>query len=96
MLPNSVSGCYLVFGLRFAPPAGSARRVAWFNFHSYIRTAFPQKPPSEWVVAQALRHTWPDFLCGLPQNAILKKFLATKISPARCGYLDAFGLDIAA
>ena len=72
------------------------RRVAWFNFHSYIRTASPQKPPSEWVVSQALRSNWPGFLCGLPQNAILKKFLAAKISPARCGYLDAFGLDIAA
>jgi hypothetical protein len=72
------------------------RRVAWFNFHSYIRTASPQKPPSEWVVSQAIRHTWPDFLCGLPQNAILKKFLATKISPARYSYLDAFDLDIAA
>src|SRR5206468_6252124 len=28
----------------------SFRRVTWFNFHSYIRTASPQKPPSEWVV----------------------------------------------
>ena len=74
----------------------SFRRVAWFNFHSYIRTASPQKPPSEWVVSQALRHTRPDFLRGLPQNAILKTFLAAKISPARCGYLDALGLDIAA
>jgi hypothetical protein len=41
-------------------------------------------------------HTWPDSLCGLPQNALLKKFLAPKTSPARCGYLGAFGLDIAA
>ena len=74
----------------------SFRRVAWFNFHSYIRTAAPQKPPSEWVVSHALRHTWPDFLRGLPQNEILKKFLAGKISPARCGYRDAFSPDIAA
>jgi hypothetical protein len=72
------------------------RRLTWFNFHSYIRTACPQKPPSEWVVSHALRHTWPDFLRGLPQNAILKKFLANKISPARCGYRDAFGLDMPA
>jgi len=72
----------------------SFRRVTWFNFHSYIRSASPQKPPSEWVVSHALRHTWPDFLRGLPTNATLKKFLATKISPSRCGYSDAFGLDI--
>jgi hypothetical protein len=74
----------------------SFRRVSWFNFHSYIRTASPQKPPSEWVVSQALRHTWPDFLLGLPQSSILKKFLATKINSARCGYREAFDLDIAA
>jgi hypothetical protein len=72
------------------------RRVAWFNFHSYIRTVSPQKPPSEWVVSQALRHTWPDFLSSSSQSTILKKFLAAKISPARCGYRDALGLDIAA
>jgi hypothetical protein len=72
------------------------RRVVWFNFHSYIRTAAPQKPPSEWVVAQALRHTWPDFLRSSSPSFILKKFLAAKISPPRCGYSDAFQLDIAA
>ena len=76
--------------------AVSFRRLTWFNFHSYIRTASPQKPPSEWVVSQALRHTWPDFLRGLPEKATLKKFLAAKISPARCGYRDALDLDIAA
>jgi len=76
--------------------AVSFRRVAWFNFHSYIRTASPQKPPSEWVVAHALRHTWPDFLRGSSHSAILKKFLASKIDPARCGYREAFDLDMAA
>lgn len=74
----------------------SFRRVCWFNFHSYIRTASPQKPPSEWVVSHALRHTWPDFLLGSSQSTSLKQFLATKISPQRCGYLDALGLDMAA
>ena len=64
------------------------RRVVWFNFHSYIRTASPQKPPSEWVVSQALRHSWPEFLAGSHDSAILKKFLATKISLDRCGYAD--------
>jgi hypothetical protein len=76
--------------------AVSFRRVTWFNFHSYIRTTSPQKPPSEWVVSHALRHTWPDFLRGSSKSTILKKFLAAKISPARCGYRDALALDIAA
>jgi hypothetical protein len=72
------------------------RRVVWFNFHTYIRTASPQKPPSEWVVSHALRHTWPQFLAGSPESVTLKKFLATKISLARCGYADILGLEKAA
>ncbi len=76
--------------------AVSFRRVAWFNFHSYIRTACPQKPPSEWVVAHALRHTWPNFLRGSAESVILKKFLASKISPRLCGYSDIFQMDKAA
>ena len=48
------------------------------------------------AVLLALRSPWPDVLCGLPPNAILKKCLAAKISPARGGYPDAFGLDLAA
>lgn len=72
------------------------RRVAWFNFHSYIRTAAPEKPPSEWVISQALRHTWPEFLQGSPQAVILKKFLASRIDPRRCAYLGTFTLDEAA
>ncbi len=74
----------------------SFRRVVWFNFHTYIRTASPQKPPSEWVVTHALRHTWLDFLRGSSQAAILKKFLASKISTKRCPYSDIFPLDAAA
>jgi hypothetical protein len=72
------------------------RRVIWFNFHTYIRTASPQKPPSEWVVAHALRQSWPQFLAGSPDSAILKKFLASKISLDRCGYADLLGLEKAA
>lgn len=74
----------------------SFRRVTWFNFHSYIRTACPQKPPSEWVVSHALRHTWLDFLRGSSQSTILKKFLASKISPRLCRYSDIFELQKAA
>jgi hypothetical protein len=72
------------------------RRVVWFNFNTYIRTAQPQKPPSEWVVSHALRHTWPQFLAASPEAATLKKFLASKISPARCGYAHILQLEEAA
>jgi len=72
------------------------RRLVWFNFHSYIRTATPHKTPSEWVVSHALRHTWPDFLRGSFASPILKKFLASKISPERCGYSELFEVEKAA
>jgi len=76
--------------------AVSFRRVTWFNFHSYIRTASPKKPPSEWVVCHALRHTWPQFLQGSSHSLILKKFLASKIGPRLCAYSDIFKLAKAA
>jgi hypothetical protein len=52
----------------------------WLNFHSYIRTGSPKKPPSEWVVTHAPRHGWPHFFAGSPESLTLKKFLASKIS----------------
>ena len=61
-----------------------------------IRTASPQKPPSEWVVSHALRHSWPEFLAGSPDSAILNKFLASKISLDRCGYAAILELEKAA
>lgn len=72
------------------------RRVTWSNFNTYIRTAAPMKPPSEWVVSHALRHTWPPFLRSCAHSLTLKKFLASKISPRFCGYADVFNLDKAA
>ena len=74
----------------------SFRRVVGFNFHSYIRTASPQKTPSEWVVSHALRHTGPEFLAGSPESHTLKKFLSSKISLDRCGYAAILELEKAA
>jgi hypothetical protein len=72
------------------------RQVVWANFHSYIRTARPSVPPSEWVVAQALRHTWPDFRRFSPTAIILKKLIAGKMDPQRAGFADMVELDLAA
>jgi hypothetical protein len=69
------------------------RRVAWFNLHTYIRTAVPQKPPSERGVSRALRHICPEFLRSSAQTLSLKKFPASKTDPRFCGYSDAFNLD---
>lgn len=74
----------------------SFRRVAWQQFNSYIRTAKTKLPPSEWVVAHALRHTWPHFLRFSPQAANFKKFLAPKVAPQRAANRSIFELDLAA
>ena len=74
----------------------SFRHAVWANFSSYIRTARRSVPPSEWVVAHALRRTWPDFLRFSPAASILKKFLAPKIDPQRAGFHDMSELDLAA
>jgi hypothetical protein len=69
--------------------------VTWAHFNSYIRTANPALP-SEWVVTQALRYTWLDFLRVSPAATILKKFLANKIDPRRAGLHSRPSLDLAA
>jgi len=72
------------------------RRLCWFNCHTYMRTASPQKAPSEWVVTHALRQTWPYFLRFSPESLTLKKFLASKISSRFHGPSHLFDLDAAA
>jgi hypothetical protein len=42
----------------------------WDSFGSWLRTIRPGFPPSEFVVANALRQTFPNF-SWLPQKAIL-------------------------
>ncbi len=76
--------------------AVSFRRAVWFNFRSYIRSASPEKPPSEWVVAHSLCHSWPDFLANSSESRTLKKFLASKIMPQRCPFFRSLDLDKAA
>ena len=72
------------------------RCLSWANFISYIRTAAPHQPPSEWVVAHALRHSWYDFLRFSPESLTLKKFLAPKLSSNFPAYAELFQLDEAA
>ncbi len=72
------------------------RRATWFNFHTCIRMAAPKNPHPNGGVAQALRHTWPQFLRDCAQSLTLKKFLASKISRRFCRYSDVFNLDEAA
>jgi len=57
------------------------RPTVWQRFRSWLRTMNPQQPPSESVVAQALRTTLPQFLADPGAPADLAKFLERNRSP---------------
>jgi len=53
-------------------------RLVWASFGSWLRTVRSGIPPSELVVATALRQRLPEFLLDTPQDHILTKFLAKR------------------
>jgi len=57
------------------------RPTVWQRFHSWLRTMNPEQPPSESVVAQALRTTLPEFLADPAAPSDLVKFLERIRSP---------------
>ena len=56
----------------------------WAHFRSWMRTMKPQLPPSEAVVAQALRNTFPEFLVNTPEDNTLAKFILENTDYQRC------------
>jgi len=57
------------------------RATVWQHFRSWLRTMNPDLPPSELVVAQALRTTLEEFLADRRAPADLVKFLTQIRSP---------------
>src|ERR1700736_552514 len=55
-----------------------APKLVWDSFGSWLRTIRPGIPPSEFVVANALRQTLPDFLFGSSKKSSLAKFIADR------------------
>jgi len=55
-----------------------APKLVWDSFGSWLRTIRPGIPPSEMVVAQALRQTLPDFLLVSSKVCALAKFIADR------------------
>lgn len=53
-------------------------KLVWNSFGSWLRTIRPGIPPSEMVVAIALRHAMPEFLLACSENNILAKFIAER------------------
>jgi DDE superfamily endonuclease len=55
-----------------------APKLVWDSFGSWLRTIRPGIPPSEFVVANALRRMLPDFLLGSAKSGSLAKFIADR------------------
>jgi hypothetical protein len=55
-----------------------APKLVWDSFGSWLRTIRPGIPPSEFVVANALRQTLPDFLLAPAKSDSLAKFIADR------------------
>ena len=53
----------------------------WDAFGSWLRTIRPGVPPSELVVANALRQSLPEFLLNAPQANIFTKFVSERQGP---------------
>ena len=53
-------------------------RLVWDSFGCWLRTIRPGIPPSEFVVANALRQTLPEFLVASSENDSLAKFIADR------------------
>jgi len=55
-----------------------APKLVWDSFGSWLRTIRPGIAPSEFVVANALRQTLPDFLLAPAKSDSLAKFIADR------------------
>ena len=58
--------------------AVAATKLVWDSFGSWLRTIRPGIPPSEFVVANALRQTLPDFLLAPAKSNSLTKFITER------------------
>jgi hypothetical protein len=52
--------------------------LVWNSFGSWLRTVRPGIPPSELVVATALRQTLPEFLVNTAKTNIFAKFIGER------------------
>jgi len=60
------------------------RAEVWRSFRSWLRTMNTAQPPSEAVVAHALRNALPEFLVDTSEGTDLKKFLPDHVDFTRC------------
>jgi len=67
------------------------RAKVWGLFGSWLRTMKTAEPPSEAVVAQALRNTLPEFLPTAAGDHELRKFILQQVDIDRCHALRLAG-----
>lgn len=67
------------------------RSTVWQLFRSWMRTMKTSEPPSEAVVAQALRTTLPEFLAARCGDQELKEFILQQLDVDRCPALRLAG-----
>ena len=67
------------------------RTKVWQLFGSWMRTMKTAQPPSEAVVAQALRNTLPEFLPAPCRDHELKEFILQQLDADRCPALRLAG-----
>jgi DDE superfamily endonuclease len=58
-------------------------KLVWDSFGSWLRTIRPGIPPSEFVVAHALRQSLPEFLLNTAQSNFLAKFIVERQDPGK-------------
>ncbi len=58
-------------------------KLVWESFGSWLRTIRPGIPPSEFVVANALRQSLPEFLLTAVQPNSLAKFIVERQDPRK-------------
>jgi DDE superfamily endonuclease len=59
----------------------------WNVFGSWLRTIRPGIPPSELVVANALRRTLPVFILNAADNNLLAQFIVDRQDPDQMGFI---------
>jgi hypothetical protein len=65
--------------------------LVWNSFGSWLRTIHSGIPPSELVVANALRQTLPEFLLNNHQRDFIEKFIVERQDPAK---MEMFRLSL--
>jgi hypothetical protein len=69
--------------------AAAFPQIVWQSFGSWLRTIRPGIPPSELVVATALRQRFPEFLLNSPTGHLFTKFILDRQDPDKVALFRA-------